>query len=204
MVETVCVNSGEDGGVRWTAAEFHNWYGKIDDPLKKQRALGGLTSDQAKEYREWFTFTRFARASKLDIDPRTIQNRKVPEPDILCEVAGTGHYFEMGEVTDQTIAKNASIADKVGADIHGGFYSQDAPVEKMIFQKCSKAYALDGLPASLLLHYNVGHQVPCPEILADLLSELRERINAALKGSVFQAIWFYDGWDNKVLGVIKR
>jgi len=63
---------------------------------------------------------------------------------------------------------------------------------------------LDGLPASLLLHYNVGHQVPCPEILADLLSELRERINAALKGSVFQAIWFYDGWDNKVLGVIKR
>jgi hypothetical protein len=190
--------------VIWAAAEFHNWYSKTDDPMRKQRALDDLTSEQIKEYREWLTFSRFARVSTLDIDPRTIENRKVPEPDIFCEVSKSGHFFELGEVTDQSIAENASIAERTGSDIHGGFFSQDAPLEKMIFQKCSKSYSLNDLPASLLLHYAVGHQVPCPEVLADLLSKSRERIITALRASAFQAIWFYDSWDDRVLGAIER
>jgi hypothetical protein len=77
----------------WNAAEFDKWCHEQKDPVKRQRAMADLTSDQRKEHREFVMFTRFAPAANLNIDPRTIENRKPPEPDILCEVSGTKRYY---------------------------------------------------------------------------------------------------------------
>ena len=76
------------------------------------------------------------------------------------------------------------------------------PLEKMIFEKCSKQYKLSGTPASLLLYYAVGHQVPCVKLVRAYLSESRERIYAALKASDFGTIYFYDDWTNAVFATV--
>ena len=188
----------------WKAAEFHEWFSKISDPEKMQRALNELTKDQAKEYLELQTFNHFAKASTLDIDPRTIENRKAPEPDIYCEVSRHGHYFELGELTDQHIPRNAAEAKRAGSDVHGGPVSQANPLEKMVFEKCSKSYSLNDGPASLLLHFSVGHQVPNPMLLTSFLSQHHARIVEALKMSAFDSIWFYDAWSDSVPGVVER
>src|SRR5580704_10389536 len=86
--------------VTWSAAEFEYWFNTFKDPVRKQRALDDLTATQRKLRREQRSCIHFASAAKLDVDPCTIQNRDVPEPN--CEVSGSSRYFELGELTDES------------------------------------------------------------------------------------------------------
>ena len=188
----------------WTAVEFENWRGTVTNLEKRKRAWEDLSSDQKKQVKELRTFVDFYRAAKLDVDPRTIQNREVPEPDIFCELSQSGHYFELGELTDQSIPALEAEARCNGSDIYGGKASLSDPLEKMIYQKCGKTYSLNGVPVSLLLHFSVPHQVPCHSFVRAYLAESRGRILAALNASPFREIWFFDCWTDKVLTVIDR
>jgi hypothetical protein len=188
----------------WTTAEFHDWYTKTEDSVKKRRALSDLTSDQAKEYREWLTFSRFAKASALDIDPRTIENRKAPEPDIFCEISGGKHYFELGTVVDEKVAKGAGDAARKGLDIHAGSCSPLEALRRMIEQKCSKTYMTNGLPVSLLLHYDVNLQTPRPNAVEAVISDSKQMALQQFQASQFDGIWFFDGWEKRVLTSIER
>ena len=188
----------------WTAAEFEHWLNESNDPVKKERALKDLTREQSKEYREWVVFKRFSAKSGLDIDPRSIGSCKPPEPDIFCEVSGSGQYFEIGEVTDEKLAERAGQAEKANTDVHAGSFSQAEPLEKMLIQKCvkSKTYLLNGLQLSLLLHYTVGHQVPHDEVILHVCAQSRTK--EILQQSSFRAIWFYNGWSDSVLHVLRE
>ncbi len=188
----------------WNAAEFEHWFNALTDPVKQQRALDDLTAAQRKERRERRTFIQFASAAKLDADPRTIQNREAPEPDIFCEVSGCGRYFELGELTDESIPKSEAEARRAGLGAYGGAVSQTRPVEKMVFDKCGKVYSSRGVPVDLLLHFSVGHLVPHRGLLSAWLSESSDRVMAALSASPFRAIWFFDCWTDRVLGVIEQ
>jgi hypothetical protein len=188
----------------WTAAEFHDWYAKTTDSVKRCRALSDLTSDQAKEYREWLTFSQFAKASSLDVDPRTIENRKAPEPDIFCEVSDSGRYFELGTVVDEKVAKGAADAARKGLDIHAGSCSPLEALQRMIERKCSKTYPTNGLPVSLLLHYDVNLQAPRSNAVEAVISDPRQRTLQQFHASQFDAIWFFDGWEKRVLRFIER
>ncbi len=188
----------------WSALDFENWRSTVVDPEERKRAWDDLSNDQKKEVRELRTFVSFCRAANLDVDPRTIQNREVPEPDIFCELSQSGHYFELGELTDQSIPALEAKARRNGSDIYGGKASLSGPLEKMIYQKCGKTYSLNGVPASLLLHFSVGHQVPFPPFLQAYLAESQERILTALHISPFRAIWFFDCWTDRVLAVVER
>jgi len=188
----------------WNAVEFEHWFNALTDPAKRQRALDDLTAAQRKERRELRTFIQFASAVKLDADPRTIQNRTAPEPDIFCEISGCDRYFELGELTEESIPKSEADARRAGLDTYGGAISPTRPVEKMVFEKCRKTYASRGVPVDLLLHFSVGHQVPHPGVLSAWLAESRDRVMAALNAGPFGAIWFFDCWTARVLGVIER
>lgn len=188
----------------WTAVEFEHWRSTVTDLEKRKRAWEDLSNNQKKQVKELRTFIGFCRAAKLDVDPRTIQNREVPEPDIFCELSQSGHYFELGELTDQSIPALEAEARRNGSDIYGGKASLSDPLEKMIYQKCGKTYSLNGVAVSLLLHFSVGHQVPFPPFVLAYLAESRERILAALNTSPFRAIWFFDCWTDRVLAVIER
>lgn len=188
----------------WNAAEFEHWHNALTDPVKRQRALDDLTPARRKERRERRTFIQFASAAKLDVDPRTIQNRAAPEPDIFCEVLGRGCYFELGEVTTETIPKSEAEARRAGRDVYGGCISPTGPVEKMVFGKCGKTYTSGSVPVELLLHFSVGHQVPHPGLLSAWLAESRDSVMTALNASPFRVIWFFDCWTQQVLEVIAR
>jgi hypothetical protein len=101
-------------------------------------------------------------ASALDADPRTIENRTPPEPDIYCELSGHGKYYELGELTDERIPRNAAEAQRAGSDIHGGSHSPSEPLGRMVFQKCAKLPTLNDIPADIVLHFSVSHMVPYP------------------------------------------
>jgi hypothetical protein len=188
----------------WTTAGFHEWLNTETDITKRQRAWKALTKEQEKAYNEYLTFRKFAAVAPLDINPQSIENRDVPEPDIYCLLSGVGHHFELGEVTDPKIAKAAGDAAKADDDIYGGFYSQSEPLQTMVEKKCSKTYATNGLPVSLLLHYTPGHQVPFLPAFENFIAESRPWIEAQLKQSAFDSIWFFNRWDGKVMAVIER
>jgi hypothetical protein len=172
--------------------------------LKKRQAHSELTSDQAKEYREWRTFSKFAKVSTLEIDPRTIENRKAPEPDIFCEVSGRGHYFELGTVVDEKVAKGAGDAARKGLDIHAGSCSPLDALIRMIEQKCLKTYPTNGMPVSLLLHYDVNLQAPRLIAVEAVISDPRQVALQQFQASQFDAIWFFDGMEDRVLRFIER
>lgn len=188
----------------WTAVEFENWRSTVTDLEKRKRAWDDLNNVQKKEVKELRTFIGFCRAAGLDVDPRTIENRKPPEPDIYCELTEQGQFYELGELTDPRIPRNAAEAQRAGSDIHGGSYSSLESLGRMVFQKCAKKPMLKGVPADIVLHFSVSHMVPYPPILTSFLAENGAAINVALTASPFSRIWFYDEWSDKVLAVVER
>ena len=146
----------------WTAVEFEIWRSTVPDPEERKRAWNDLSGDQKKEVKELRTFIGFCRAAGLDVDPRTIENRKPPEPDIYCELSGHGQFYELGELTDERIPRNAAEAQRAGSDIHGGSHSPSEPLGRMVFQKCAKLPTLNDIPADIVLHFSVSHMVPYP------------------------------------------
>jgi hypothetical protein len=139
----------------------------------------------------------------LDIDPRTVENREPPEPDILCRVSRAQCYFELGEITDENIAQKAGVAAKKSQDVFAGAFSLLSPLERIFNRKCSKIYDTGGRPLYLLLHYSVGHQVP-HITLATEISRARPTIVSRLQKSPFNSLWLYDGWKQDVIAYVQR
>jgi hypothetical protein len=187
---------------KWDPAEFHYWYSQMHGE-RKARALNNLLQDQRKLYGEWLTFREFAPISSLDIDPRTIQNCLPPEPDIRCRVSGALHYFELGEVTDQGLAREAGIAAKQGQDIFGGSLSQLGPLRRIFEQKQVKTYSTSGHPLDLLLYYRVGHQYPNTAWIKNEIGIRHQEIVTDLRKGPFRRLWLYDGWEKEVIACIE-
>ena len=186
----------------WNAEQFHQWYSRM--PVEKRAQVWDeLRSDQKKLYTEWRTFRDFANVAPLDIDPRTIDNREPPEPDVHCLISSKEHYFELGEVTDQALARAAGIAAKQGQDVFAGQFSQLAPLIRIFQRKCAKTYDTNGRPVHLLLHYSVGHQVPHSALLRAEVSQGQQAIMRELQNSPFSSLWLYDGWEKEIIDIIE-
>jgi hypothetical protein len=55
----------------------------------------------ARELDVFLGFAEFAAHEGLDVTPGSAMNRRPPEPDILCQVAGEGLVaFELVEIVD--------------------------------------------------------------------------------------------------------
>jgi hypothetical protein len=186
----------------WSSAEFHYWY-VGQSPAKKRLAWDDLLPEQLKAYIEWLTFSSFADVARLGIDPRTIENQSPPKPDILCEMAGVSQYFELGEATDQELARQAGIAAKQGDDVFGGCCAPLEPLWRILDQKCKKKYEAAGEPVHLLLHYAVGHQVPATQLIRAEISRLRSSIIDKLRISPFRSVWLYDGCGKVVIDSVQ-
>lgn len=163
------------------------------------------SKERMKEQRELSTFLSFAKASRLRIDLESAESRRPPEPDVFCTVGGRAYYFELGELTDESIPRNAAEAKRIGSESHGGPISPLLPLEKMVFEKLANDnYVLNNRRASLLLHYSIGHNVPVRPALNHFLSSRIVEIIAALNKSSFQSIFIFDGWSESVLAIIMR
>ncbi len=187
----------------WNSEEFHCWYSNKSDMQKKNLAFDDLRSDQRKAYKEWTMFSNFSKVAHLEIEPRTIENRNPPEPDIHCLISGVSHYFELGEVTDECLARNAGIAAKNEQDVFAGYYSQLKPLRRIFEQKCVSKYSANGSPVHLLLHYVVGHQVPHINWLKSEISRLRPTVVTKLGESPFRSVWLYDPWTGSLIDSVE-
>ena len=142
-------------------------------------------------------FTEFVAASGLQVDADSIESRKPPEPDIRFSVNGRIHYAELGEITDQDLARRVVLSLRTGTS-RGGFYSQELPLARLFRSKNEKTYDVGDAPLWLLAHYD--KQYPAVEVDPDLIPRTVGDVAAQMvQSGVWAKLWVYDGWGKQVL-----
>ncbi len=194
--------------VKWDPAEFDEWYKRMPKE-NRERALADLKPEHRKLYVEWKIFRDFATASGLDIDPRSIEmcdpnDASPPLPDVSCLVSGGPEYFELGEVTEEDLARTASIALKNREDSFGDFVANVQPLVRIFLKKCRKRYTANGRALHLVLYFAVGHQFPFEPQLENDLQRWRDRLINRIQRSRFSTAWLYDDWQERVLVRLDR
>src|SRR5262249_36148156 len=144
----------------WDPAEFEHWYDRLPLGEHKRKAWENLTASQRKLWTERWNFRQFARVAPLSINPHTIKSCNPTGPDLVCEIADQLYYFELGEVTDEALARGRSVAAKEGKNISGGSFLQIEPLCRIFDQKCGKGYTAGTRDVHLLLYYSTDRQVP--------------------------------------------
>ena len=150
-----------------------------------------FTSDDQKKIQESLVFVSFAIDSGLVGSPFDHVNEDPPLPDIRWEIDGGPYYFELGEITDEGLARGVSISEKSG-EITGGPYSQLVPLLKMFRGKCAKSYPTKGAPVDLLLHYS--KQNVAERHLLEIIEDHQLEVSRLVKEGPFSRVWIYRTW----------
>jgi hypothetical protein len=81
-------------------------------------------------------FLEFVLASGLDIDVGSVQSRKPPEPDIICEIAGRGMVgFELTELIDQDFMARLGLMGRTRRHLNDEWQSGLSAVETSEFRR---------------------------------------------------------------------
>jgi hypothetical protein len=157
-----------------------------------------LPNSRKTEIEELQVFETFAAvAAEARVDPGSAISGVRSEPDILCTVAHARHYFELGEITDPTVAK--SMADAIKQDgPRGCAFSQDRPFAYIIEKKRSRSYTTSGAPVELLLYYRT-QSPPLRSHFAELLSNSGPDLQALVTSGRFQRVWIFDFSEQRIL-----
>jgi hypothetical protein len=177
------------------------WSSTEDAKAERVALWESLSPDERQQTGESRAFISFANATKLISDPFEHSNESPPKPDIRTSIDGQNYYFELGEITDQGLARNIHIAQKT-KEVSGCTLSQVDPLAKMLKQKCEKKYETNDAHVDLLLYY--WRQCPYEPAIQDYMSENRYEIERLIKNSQFDKIWIYDWQSGKVLKKIER
>ena len=155
--------------------------------MKQTRSKDHL---KAKDERE--AFKSFALAACLEIDPRSIESREPPEPDILC-VGNNGQQiaFELTRVCHEEIKKFYGDSIKC-REVAAQFNWVDASqIRKIIASKLCKSYESD-CPIDLLCY---AEYLVTPDDI--VVEEIQCILNEKGYGP-FQSVWFHGE------GVVKK
>jgi|SRR5579863_894166 len=164
-------------------------YDALSIPDRRRTYDEVMSSDDRKRMGELRAFLEFVKASSLAIDPSSAVCLDPPYPDIGCRLLSSPYFFELGEVTDEGLARRYSESLRTGR-ITGGSYSQDEPLKSIITSKAQKTYQTGGVPVDLLLYY--WKQPPYDPVIQQSLIELRDVIDHILSSGPFSRIWLYE------------
>ncbi len=168
------------------------------DHIREQRmAYEALPNDNQKELKELEVFNAFAAVNKLRVDPGSVTNSKPPKPDIRCTINGEPRYFELGEVTDQPVARCTAEALKRKETL-GTFYSHDEPFDYIVQKKGETKYETNGVPVELILYYRTQSPPPPPQF-DELSAKYMASLEALVAGGQFQSVWVYDFSKERIL-----
>ncbi|MDR3792172.1 MAG: hypothetical protein P4L03_02215 [Terracidiphilus sp.] len=171
------------------------------DRAERVALWNSLSPDEQQQTEESRMFVGFVQATSIVADPFAHINENPPRPDIRTSIDGRDYYFELGEITDEGLAKSISDSLKTKM-VSGRAISQDEPLENMLKKKCKKTYETDGAPIDLLLYY--WRQGPYEESIANYLRTNCRDIEARFRSSQFIRIWIYDWPSGRVLSKIER
>jgi hypothetical protein len=155
-----------------------------------------MSSADRKRMVELRAFLGFAKVARLPIDLSTVVCLDPPFPDIGCSLNSAPYFFELGEVTDQGLARRYSESLRTGA-ITGGAFSQDIPLRRIFISKAQRRYETGGAPVDLLLYY--WRQTPYDPVVQQAFSERR----TVLSSGPFSRIWLYEH-PERLLAVVPK
>ena len=168
------------------------------DQIRAQRAAyEALPNNKKTELEELEVFNAFAVAAEVDVDSGSGVNAQSPEPDIRCAIKGDLHYFELGEITDQSVARCTADALKYD-EPRGTAFSQAEPFAYMIGKKRTKTYATKGAPVELVLYYR-NQSPPFSSHFSELLASSMTYLAALVNSGPFQRVWIFDFAKKRVL-----
>lgn len=147
-----------------------------------------------KSTKEMTVFHRFLKRSLLPIDPKSVEKRPPPEPDIKCLHVEDGILaFELVELCDPNIAKAFNRRDPDDVEV---LWTSD-PSSAVVLQKLSKSYETR-YPAELLC-YTDGRIITTDNVI---IPTLKHDIDFASYG-YFRRIWFMGESEIEVLHTAK-
>jgi len=163
----------------------------LDDIYSDERKSqwNALSRDDQKKVMESKVFIGFAKVSGVVVAPFEHDNAEPPFPDIRVIVQDSTYYFELGEITDEGLARGVSDAIKTGNNT-GGPFSEGDPLLRMFREKCLRTYSTDGNPVDLVLFYS--KQYPYDPLAHLKLNSVE--IDKLVADSQFTRIWLYTDW----------
>lgn len=167
-----------------------------------------LTSRDLKLLREWEIFVRFCQVEGMAADPANVvmldpNSSHPPPPDLQCHLAGESHFFELGEIIQEDIAKASALHTRRSiTEARLPLARIWDPLERMLTKKLNKVYNLQARPLSLLLYY-----ASSPSFwrhLQPIVSEIKEEIQMIFEASVFDSMWLFDATKYEILFYLSR
>lgn len=168
----------------------------VEDTLQTAASAPILKGDAKKQAEELATFTQFAEAAGLGVDPNSASNAKDPFPDIRCIINKSESWFELGRIQDTKLLETIDIQRRKGIAAPFEFSSRE-PLERIIKQKASKSYETNGRPVELVLHFD--DQPPDRLALDRHLEMYATKLEALRRSGPFSRAWIFDGWSKTVL-----
>jgi hypothetical protein len=121
-----------------------------------------------------------------------------PPPDIECHFAYGSHFFELGEILQEDIAKASS------RNTCRSIVIPSVPLiriwdtlQEMLNKKLRKCYDPEARPISLLLYYASGPSFW--EFLRPIIIEKARDIQAIFETGTFDNMWLFDVTQREVL-----
>lgn len=100
-----------------------------------------MTQDDPQSFKELIIFSHFSKVCGLPIRPASIEKRKPPEPDILCEIEGEGSVaFEMVELIDEDFARQTYSQIKIQQLLEKAYDSLQTDVHEFFKRKLHNAH----------------------------------------------------------------
>jgi hypothetical protein len=109
---------------------------------------------------------------------------------IRCAITAELHYFELGEITDQSVAQCTADALKYD-EPRGTAFSQAEPFAYIIGKKRTKTYTTNGAPVDLVLYYR-NQSPPFAAHFSELLESSMADVEALVTSGPFQRLWIFD------------
>jgi len=148
-------------------------------------------AEKAKHERE--VFDQFWRVAGLRVVPDSVQNRKPPEPDILCEIEGEGLVaFELVRLIDQ------DLAEVIGTASTRGIWIDDPTLAEVRKKVGAKDYRT-ACPKELVAYVEIDALLPSM-VWTDRFGQ---RLRDLLDGSSFRRLWVFVLPDRKTDGEIR-
>ena len=161
-----------------------------------------------KRLREWEVFWAFCRATGLttavvDVIMLDANSSRPAPPDLECQFHDGVHFFELGEVVQQGVAKaRAAVKERAIANELEPLRRIWDPLEKILAKKLKKEYNPEARPVSLLLYY--ARQSSFWTLLRPLVLAKAPDIQKIFELSIFASVWLFDATTDEILCSFSR